>query len=67
MYFGLIDSLFVKYLIKIDIVGIIEFISKIMKDLLYECYEIFYYLSNMLLFVVGVIDLEKIMDLVCEN
>ena len=67
MYFGLIDSLFVKHPIKIDIAGTIESISKITKDLLYECYETFYHPSNMLLFVVGAIDPEKTMDLVREN
>ncbi|MGG5738433.1 MULTISPECIES: EF-P 5-aminopentanol modification-associated protein YfmH [Bacillus cereus group] len=67
LYFGLIDSLFVKHPIKIDIAGTIESISKITKDLLYECYETFYHPSNMLLFVVGAIDPEKTMDLVREN
>ena len=67
LYFGLIDSLFVKHPIKIDIAGTIESISKITKDLLYECYETFYHPSNMLMFVVGAIDPEKTMDLVREN
>lgn len=67
LYFGLIDSLFVKHPIKIDIAGTIESISKITKDLLYECYETFYHPSNMLMFVVGAIDPEKTMDLVHEN
>lgn len=67
LYFGLIDSLFVKHPIKIDIAGTIESISKITKDLLYECYETFYHPSNMLLFVVGAIDPEETMDLVREN
>ena len=67
LYFGLIDSLFVKHPIKIDIAGTIESISKITKDLLYECYETFYHPSNMLMFVVGAIDPEKTMDLIREN
>ncbi|MDM5189493.1 pitrilysin family protein [Bacillus sp. DX4.1] len=67
LYFGLIDSLFVKHPIKIDIAGTIESISNITKDLLYECYETFYHPSNMLMFVVGAIDPEKTMDLVREN
>ncbi|PFE06031.1 insulinase family protein [Bacillus cereus] len=67
LYFGLIDSLFVKHPIKIDIAGTIESISEITKDLLYECYETFYHPSNMLLFVVGAIDPEKTMQLVRKN
>ncbi|MGF9965487.1 EF-P 5-aminopentanol modification-associated protein YfmH [Bacillus rhizoplanae] len=67
LYFGLIDSLYRKHPVKIDIAGTIDSISKITKDLLYECYHTFYHPSNMLLFIVGPIDPEKTMNLVREN
>ncbi|ENQ3078554.1 EF-P 5-aminopentanol modification-associated protein YfmH [Bacillus sp. WLY-B-L8] len=67
LYFGLIDSLYRKHPVKIDIAGTIDSISEITKDLLYECYHTFYHPSNMLLFVVGSIDPEKTMDLVRQN
>ncbi|MCD4837384.1 insulinase family protein [Neobacillus sedimentimangrovi] len=67
LYFGLIGSLYHHHPVKIDIAGTIESISHITKDLLYECYHTFYHPSNMLLFVVGPVDPEKIMNQVKEN
>lgn len=67
LYFGLIDSMYKNHPVKIDIAGTIESISHITKDLLYECYNTFYHPSNMLLFIVGPVDPEKIMDLVRDN
>ncbi|MCP8969061.1 EF-P 5-aminopentanol modification-associated protein YfmH [Ectobacillus ponti] len=67
LYFGLIDNLYEKHPVQIDIAGTIESISHITKDLLYECYNTFYHPSNMLLFVVGPVDPGHIMDLVKEN
>ncbi|WP_028399046.1 EF-P 5-aminopentanol modification-associated protein YfmH [Ectobacillus panaciterrae] len=67
LYFGLIDSLYEKHPVKIDIAGTIESISQITKDSLYECYNTFYHPSNMLLFVVGPVDAEQTMQLVRDN
>lgn len=67
LYFGLIESLYQKHPVKIDIAGTIESISQITKDLLYECYRTFYHPSNMLLFIVGPVDPEKMMQLVRDN
>lgn len=67
LYFGLIDSMYEKHPVKIDIAGTIESISGITKDLLYECYHTFYHPSNMLLFIVGPVDPVSLMDLVRNN
>ncbi|HHY74708.1 MAG TPA: insulinase family protein [Bacillus bacterium] len=67
VYFGLIDNMYKTHPVKIDIAGTIESISKITKELLYTCYETFYHPSNMLLFVVGPINEEEIMNLIREN
>lgn len=67
LYFGLIQNLYQNHPVKIDIAGTIESISHITKDLLYECYHTFYHPSNMLLFIVGPVDPEKIMSQVKEN
>jgi predicted Zn-dependent peptidase len=67
LYFGLIDALYQKHPVKIDIAGTIDSISKITKDSLYECYHTFYHPSNMLLFVVGPVDVEDTMELVRRN
>ncbi|MBM7619049.1 putative Zn-dependent peptidase [Bacillus tianshenii] len=66
-YFGLIESMFHHHPVKIDIAGTKESIAKITKDLLYTCYETFYHPSNMLLFVVGPMDTEKMMSFIKEN
>jgi predicted Zn-dependent peptidase len=66
-YFGVIENMFHSHPVKIDIAGTIESISHITKDLLYTCYETFYHPANMLLFVVGPVDPEQIMQQVKEN
>ncbi|MEO2075077.1 MAG: pitrilysin family protein [Bacillus sp. (in: firmicutes)] len=66
LYFGLIQNLYKNHPVKIDIAGTIESISHITKDWLYECYNTFYHPSNMLLFIVGPVDPEKIMNQVRE-
>ena len=67
LYFGLIQNLYQNHPVKIDIAGTIESISHITKDWLYECYNTFYHPSNMLLFIVGPVDPEKIMTQVRDN
>lgn len=67
VYFGLIENMYKNHPVKIDIAGTIESIAKITKELLYTCYETFYHPSNMLLFVVGPIDVEAIMNQIREN
>ncbi|RBW69906.1 EF-P 5-aminopentanol modification-associated protein YfmH [Bacillus taeanensis] len=66
-YFGVIENMYHHHPVKIDIAGTIESISKITKDLLYECYETFYHPSNMLLFVVGPVNPDEILKLIEEN
>ncbi|SEN34762.1 EF-P 5-aminopentanol modification-associated protein YfmH [Paenibacillus sp. OV219] len=67
VYFGLIDALYHKHPIHIDIAGTVESIYQIDKETLYRCYETFYHPSNMFLFVVGGIEPEAVMKLVREN
>ncbi|QVY63355.1 EF-P 5-aminopentanol modification-associated protein YfmH [Cytobacillus gottheilii] len=67
LYFGLIENMFSTHPVKIDIAGTIESISHITKDMLYECYNTFYHPSNMLLFIVGPVDPDEIMNLVRTN
>lgn len=66
-YFGLIANMFQTHPVKIDIAGTIESISTITKDLLYTCYETFYHPNNMVLFVVGPVNPEEIINQVKEN
>lgn len=67
LYFGLIQNLYKNHPVNIDIAGTIESISHITPELLYECYHTFYHPSNMLLFIVGPVDPESIMNQIREN
>lgn len=67
LYFGLIENLYQNHPVRIDIAGTIESISHITKDWLYECYHTFYHPSNMLLFIVGPVDPDKMMNQIREN
>lgn len=67
VYFGLIEALYQKHPVHIDIAGTIASITRIDKETLYACYNTFYHPSNMMLFVVGGVDPEEIMSIVREN
>ncbi|QOY34536.1 EF-P 5-aminopentanol modification-associated protein YfmH [Anaerobacillus isosaccharinicus] len=67
VYFGVIENMYQNHPVKIDIAGTIESIDKITKDLLYKCYETFYHPKNMVLFVIGSLNPEEILELVKEN
>lgn len=67
VYYGLFEAMFQKHPIAIDIAGTVKSIYEIDKDTLYRCYETFYHPSNMLLFVVGGVDAQHIIDLVTKN
>ncbi|MEO3945035.1 pitrilysin family protein [Gorillibacterium sp. CAU 1737] len=66
-YFGLISAMYQEHPVRIDIAGTVETISHIDKETLYSCYHTFYHPSNMLLFVVGGIEPEKVLELVRTN
>ncbi|TDF98165.1 EF-P 5-aminopentanol modification-associated protein YfmH [Paenibacillus piri] len=66
-YYGLIEAMYHKHPVHIDIAGTVESISRITKELLYDCYHTFYHPSNMSLFVVGGVKPEEIMELVRQN
>lgn len=67
VYFGLIEAMYQKHPVHIDIAGTVESISTITKETLYTCYNTFYHPSNMLLFVVGGVEPQEVMDMVRSN
>ncbi|WP_145318797.1 EF-P 5-aminopentanol modification-associated protein YfmH [Paenibacillus xylanexedens] len=67
VYFGLIEAMYQKHPVHIDIAGTVESIRTITKEMLYECYNSFYHPSNMLLFVVGGVDPQEVIDMVRSN
>ncbi|KYG34998.1 EF-P 5-aminopentanol modification-associated protein YfmH [Alkalihalobacillus trypoxylicola] len=66
-YFGVIENMYEKHPVKIDIAGTAKSIADITKDLLYTCYHTFYHPSNMLLFVVGPVNPEEVMKQIKDN
>lgn len=60
VFFNMLESLYVNHPVRKDIAGTVESISHITDDYLYKCYNTFYNLSNMMIFVTGDFDVEKI-------
>ena len=67
VFFNLLGCLYHNNPVKLDIAGTVESISKITSDYLYKCYNTFYNLSNMTLFVTGDLDVEKTVSVIEEN
>ncbi|MDQ8566067.1 pitrilysin family protein [Enterococcus faecium] len=67
MFFGILNNLYPTHPLHIDIAGTVESIDKITAQDLYTCYRTFYQPSNMVLFVVGNMEPEKLMKLIREN
>jgi len=63
-YINLLGALYQSHPVKLDIAGTVESISKITPEILYECYNTFYNLRNMVLCIVGDVDYEKVFSLV---
>ena len=61
MFFGILNNLYPTH------PGTVESIDKITAQDLYTCYRTFYQPSNMVLFVVGKMEPEKLMKLIREN
>ncbi|TCZ80236.1 insulinase family protein [Paenibacillus albiflavus] len=66
-YYGLIEAMYKVHPIHIDIAGTIESISKITKQTLLDCYHTFYHPSNMVLFIVGGVEPNEIIQFVTDN
>lgn len=60
VYFNLLKGMYHDYPVRNDIAGTVESIYKIDKETLYECYRTFYHPSNMVLFVAGDVDVDKV-------
>ena len=62
-YYGMLDGLYQNHSVKRNICGSPESIRKITPSLLYNCYQVFYSLSNMVLAVCGDIEPERIIKI----
>ena len=64
--FNLLKLLYHNHPVRIDIAGTVESIAQITDKLLYDCYNTFYNLNNMVLAVVGNVTPEQVLD-VCDK
>lgn len=62
VYLNAMEAMYHNNPIKIDIVGTIETISEIDKEILYKCYETFYNPSNMAMVICGDFEPEKLIE-----
>ena len=67
LMFNTLKAMYDTHPIRVDIAGSVESIYEITKDDLYLCYETFYHPSNMVLFVVGDVDVANIYDVVATH
>ena len=63
---NMLEAMYQNHPVKNDIAGSVESISKIDKELLYKCYNNFYNMANMILFVIGDITAIEVGDCVDE-
>jgi len=62
VFFNMLDGLYQKHPVKIDVAGTIESIAQITDNLLYRCYRTFYNLHNMVLAVAGNCTVEQVLE-----
>lgn len=65
-YIMMLENLYESHPAKVDVAGTVGSIKKITPELLYECFRVFYNLSNMLLIVCGDVDPERV-STVCDR
>jgi Predicted Zn-dependent peptidases len=66
MYYGLMEAMYEKNPMRINIAGTVESISHVTSDILYKCYNTFYALSNMAVAVSGDLDPDMVIDIADE-
>ena len=64
VHYNLLESLFREHPARIRIIGTVESISRITKELLYLCHDTFYHPSNMLVVAAGDIEFDRLVDAV---
>lgn len=67
LFFNFLGLLYNNNPVKLDIAGTVESIAEIDHELLYKCYNTFYNLSNMTIFVTGDFDENKALEVIEKN
>jgi len=62
VYFGLLEAMYQKNPIRVDIAGTVESIAQINKELLYRCYNTFYNLHNMVIVIAGNFTVDEVIE-----
>ena len=65
-FYGMLEGMYEHHSIKRNICGSAETIKQITPELLYKCYNSFYNLNNMALFICGDVDEAKILEIADE-
>lgn len=65
-FYGMLEGMYEHHSIRRNICGTAESIRQITPELLYSCYNSFYNLNNMGLFICGEVDEEKILE-ICDE
>lgn len=64
VYYNLIDSLYQQHPARIRVIGSVESIHQITKELLYTCHDTFYHPSNMIVVVAGDVTFDEVVAVV---
>lgn len=67
VFFNALTAMFHNNPVKVDIAGTVESIAKITPEILYKCYNTFYNPSNMVLVLVGDVDIEEALKYVDKH
>ena len=67
IYYALLEGLYKKHNVRINIAGTVETIAEITPELLYQCYNTFYHPSNMVLSICGNVTVEEVMAVAKET
>ena len=67
LFFGFVNCLYGSHAITKDIAGTVETIADITPEILYKCYNNFYKPSNMVICVVGDVDVNETLNIIKEN
>lgn len=66
VFANMLGGMYHNHPVKIDIPGTVESIGEITKELLYQCYNTFYNLDNMVLSIAGNVDEDRIIE-ICDR
>lgn len=67
VYFNCLKAMYSKHYLSVDIAGSVESINEITKEELYKCYNTFYNPENMVLVIVGDLEVDKLMETIKKS